>query len=226
MQFTPPQYCSPCLDPCQAKVVGSDQVGYTGPNLPCTAIHTCDSLSVALQKIDEQICELKNTVVSLQHQINSLTTTTTTTIAPTTTTTTTGIAPTTTTTTTVITECLKYSIVIPEGGTGGILGISCSGEVIDVGGLTGPLETDTCARTLAGTGDTVVAVVNSCDNPCVEYTIIVPDGGNATISGVDCDGNPFSGLPLTGPINAPYCFRSVSGVGDINISITGACDTP
>lgn len=79
MQFTPPQYCSPCQDPCQAKVVGSDQVGYTGPNLPCTNVQTCDSLSVALQKIDEQICDLQSTVISLQQQINALTTTTTTT---------------------------------------------------------------------------------------------------------------------------------------------------
>jgi hypothetical protein len=59
---------------------------------------------------------------------------------------------------------------------------------------------------------------------CIEYTIVVPDGGSASISGVDCEGNNFSGLPLTGPINAPYCFRSVTGIGDINISITGPCN--
>jgi hypothetical protein len=77
MQSAP---CTPCSDPCQPKAVASNNVSYSAPNLPCTGIHTCDSLSVALQKIDEQICSLKNTVLSLQQQINSLTTTTTTTV--------------------------------------------------------------------------------------------------------------------------------------------------
>lgn len=92
--------------------MGSNQVGYTGPNLPCTNIQTCDSLSVALQKIDEQICDLKSTVLSLQQQINSLTTTTTTTtLFPpiTTTTTTTTVSPTTTTTTT---AALTYPVIV------------------------------------------------------------------------------------------------------------------
>lgn len=32
------------------------EVYYTGPNLPCAGINTCDSLETALQKIDEKIC--------------------------------------------------------------------------------------------------------------------------------------------------------------------------
>lgn len=67
--------CNPCSQP----PIGSNQVRYDGPNLPCTNIQTCELLSVSLQKIDEQICQLKQTVVSLQEQINALTTTTTTT---------------------------------------------------------------------------------------------------------------------------------------------------
>jgi len=114
MQFTPPQYCSPCQDPCQSKVVGSDQVGYTGPNLPCTNVQTCDSLSVALQKIDEQICDLKSTVISLQNQINALTTTTST--SSTTTTSTTTVTPPTTTTTTTLAESYPVTVYLAVNG--------------------------------------------------------------------------------------------------------------
>ena len=71
--------CKSCNDPCNTPPVGSNHVKYDGPNLPCTGILNCDSLSVSLQKIDEQICDLKSTVISLQQQINALTTTTTTT---------------------------------------------------------------------------------------------------------------------------------------------------
>ena len=66
-------------DPCNTSTVGSNHVKYDGPNLPCTNIHTCDNLSVALQKIDEQICNLQNVVFLLQNQINNLNTTTSTT---------------------------------------------------------------------------------------------------------------------------------------------------
>lgn len=71
--------CKSCNDPCNKTPVGSNYVKYDGPNLPCTGILNCDSLSVSLQKIDEQICILKTAVLSLQQQINALTTTTTTT---------------------------------------------------------------------------------------------------------------------------------------------------
>lgn len=133
--------------------------------------------------------------------------------------------PTTTTTTTAL-PCLKYRIVVPDGGAGGILGVNCDNEVVDVNDLVGPLTTTLCAKALEGTGDTILTIVNNCDTPCITYQIVVPSGGNATISGVDCDGISFSGTPLTGPINAAYCFRSVTGVGDISISLTGPCDTP
>lgn len=61
------------IDPCQASPTGSDGVVYTGPNLPCTGVNTCDKLTVALQKIDAIICEILDALYNL-------TTTTTTTI--------------------------------------------------------------------------------------------------------------------------------------------------
>jgi hypothetical protein len=59
-----------CSDPYSDKTASSD-VKYTGPNLPCTGIQTCDDLSTILQKMDQAIC-------ALQAVIAPTTTTTTT----------------------------------------------------------------------------------------------------------------------------------------------------
>lgn len=60
----------PC-DPCNAEMLGTSHIKYDGPNLPCTNIQTCDVLSVAFQKIDEQICELKQAIAQIQARLNS-----------------------------------------------------------------------------------------------------------------------------------------------------------
>lgn len=44
------------LDPCNTMTLGTDAVFYIGPNLPCSGINPCDSVSLALQKIDAVIC--------------------------------------------------------------------------------------------------------------------------------------------------------------------------
>jgi len=63
--------CGSCHnDPTQ-----SDAVIYSGPNLPCTGITTCTTLTDALMNIDAQICELIQ-------EIFHLTSSTTTTLAP------------------------------------------------------------------------------------------------------------------------------------------------
>lgn len=56
--------CTPCgsdacVNPCYTYQTQSDHLAYTGVNLPCTGIDTCDTLTVALQKIEEKICELQ-----------------------------------------------------------------------------------------------------------------------------------------------------------------------
>ena len=58
---------------CSVDAIQSDGVIYSGANLPCTGVLTCDTLTVALQKMDEQIC-------LLQEALYNLTTTTSTTI--------------------------------------------------------------------------------------------------------------------------------------------------
>ncbi len=80
---------------CTTQLVPTQYVGYSGPNLPCTGINTCDTVTVAFEKVDNEICDLQSQITVLQNIVNNLigTTTTTTTISPTTTTTTTVICP-------------------------------------------------------------------------------------------------------------------------------------
>ena len=80
---TPQSINTPCGgDPCSAQPIGSQSVVYSGPNLPCTGIQTCNNLSVSLQKVDEKICDLQDQIDALVNALNvCCTTTTTTTIA-------------------------------------------------------------------------------------------------------------------------------------------------
>jgi len=43
-------------DPYANRIIDSDHVEYQGDNLSCTGIQNCDTLTVALQKIDSKIC--------------------------------------------------------------------------------------------------------------------------------------------------------------------------
>lgn len=65
--------CNGSCDPCSASPAQSDNMIYSGPNLPCTGIQTCDTITAAIQKIDAKICEIID-------MIGNLTTTTTTTL--------------------------------------------------------------------------------------------------------------------------------------------------
>ena len=76
-------HCPGCgsIDPCgcgSTKITPSSDIKYTGPNLPGTGIQSCDTLTVALQKIDTEILALKQAIFPT----NSSTTTTTSTAAP------------------------------------------------------------------------------------------------------------------------------------------------
>ena len=47
----------PTCDPYATNtIIDSDHVEYQGDNLSCTGIQNCDTLTVALQKIDSKIC--------------------------------------------------------------------------------------------------------------------------------------------------------------------------
>lgn len=96
-------------DPCNQPQYSSDAISYVGPNLICTTIETCDSVTEAFQKANLKICNLQNTLVALQNQLSSLTTTTSTTSTSTSTTTSTSSS---TTTTTTISNPIYY--VVPK----------------------------------------------------------------------------------------------------------------
>lgn len=95
----------PCIggDPCTIQLTGCENIVYSGPTLPCTQIRNCDTVCVAFQKVDEQICDLKDQIIALQQALALCCTTTTTTS--------TSTSSTTTTTTTILCpSCNFYSI--------------------------------------------------------------------------------------------------------------------
>jgi hypothetical protein len=59
---------------CIAEPVQTDSVIYSGPNLPCTGIHTCDSLTTMMEKLDNIICAIQLEL----YNMNTTTTSTTT----------------------------------------------------------------------------------------------------------------------------------------------------
>ncbi len=110
------------IDPCYTHKTGTDLVFYNGANLPCVGVDTCDSVTLALQKIDQKLCPDALALAVLGSITNNLsirnmfcalvngcipTTTTTTTVAPTT-----------TTTTTISNDCNCYTIENDETESG------------------------------------------------------------------------------------------------------------
>lgn len=57
--------CGCASDPCNPNNnINCDSVIYSGPNLPCSGVEGCDTLCVALQKLDNAICTLPLTSVT------------------------------------------------------------------------------------------------------------------------------------------------------------------
>ena len=76
---TTPRGCG--IDPCFVYKTGSDLVVYNGANLPSTGIDTCNTITVALQKIDDKlspenltttILSILNTNPSLKNQLKTI----------------------------------------------------------------------------------------------------------------------------------------------------------
>lgn len=59
----------------------SNLLTYEGPILPCTGVESCQTLTEVFQRIDNEICILKQKVVVLENALISLSTTTTTSTA-------------------------------------------------------------------------------------------------------------------------------------------------
>ena len=60
--------CKTCSDP----KFDTSYSYYDGPNLPGTGIKTCDSLTLVIQKIDNEILKIKQDISEIKQQINQL----------------------------------------------------------------------------------------------------------------------------------------------------------
>lgn len=43
---------------CTSSLVQSDDIYYSGPPLPCIGLENCDTLTTAIEKVEEAICEI------------------------------------------------------------------------------------------------------------------------------------------------------------------------
>jgi hypothetical protein len=91
---------------------------------------------------------------------------------------------------------------------------------IDASECCNYVPTTTTTTTATPTTTTTTTVLSGC----LEYNVVVPDGGSGTLSGVDCVGNPFGPITLTGPVDQNYCFESISSTGDVTITLVGPCN--
>jgi len=129
----------PCIngDPCTIQPTGCESVVYSGPTLPCTQIRNCDTVCVAFQKVDEQICDLKNQIIALQQALALCCTTTTTTS--------TSTSSTTTTTTTILCpSCNFYAISNSTLSPVNISYYTCGGVFVETS-VAGPSTIYICA---------------------------------------------------------------------------------
>ena len=62
--YTTPTTSGCSSDPCYPTTTNSNLVCYAGPNLSCTGINDGDSLTVSLQKIDNTVCEVNETITA------------------------------------------------------------------------------------------------------------------------------------------------------------------
>jgi hypothetical protein len=124
-----------CGDPCSAQPYPTNGIAYSGPNLPCTGIVTGDTATVAFEKVDNEVCDLKTQITNLQTLVNSLTTTTTSTSTSSTTTTTTTIA---------CPSCKFYSVENSTVSEVEVVYYQCGGILVNAN-VVGPTTIYICA---------------------------------------------------------------------------------
>jgi hypothetical protein len=156
------------VDPCNVPCTPTDNVCYSGPNLPCTGIHTCDTVTVSLQKIDAEVCDLQSQITALQTLVNSLTTTTTTTSTSSTTTTTTTIA---------CPSCEFYSVNNSTITPAEIIYYSCGGiYTTAVVGAFGTIYVCACTESVVvpPTPGVTLSTLGACPTTTTTTTITPP----------------------------------------------------
>jgi hypothetical protein len=65
--------CNSTTNPCGTSGALSNTIVYNGPTLPGSGVEACDTLNVALSKIDEVLVQLKNQVANNTAAISSIT---------------------------------------------------------------------------------------------------------------------------------------------------------
>jgi len=58
---------------------------------------------------------------------------------------------------------------------------------------------------------------------CLSYAFTIPDGGIGGITGINCSGEEFTDSDIPGPASGTVCAFSVSGIGDIELTLEGPC---
>jgi hypothetical protein len=188
--------------------VGSDNVRYIGEPLACTGINPCDTLTVALQKIDNAVCEILDTL---------------------------DVCCTTTTSTTTICPCTTYAYVGPRFNPGTITYVECNtleiiGDtasstpkfacvdnnypIIEVGSIN-VIDTQECCSNTTTTTTTTLALKPYC------YEVTVT--GKCTVYWIDANGNPQSQQVTNDKINICADEGSIASAcgGGAGISVDG-----
>jgi hypothetical protein len=188
--------------------VGSDNVRYIGEPLACTGINPCDTLTVALQKIDNAVCGILDTL---------------------------DVCCTTTTTSTTICPCTTYGYVGPRFNPGTITYVECNtleiiGDtasstvkfacvdnnypIIEVGSIN-VIDTQECCSNITTTTTTALPIKPYC----YEVTVV----GKCTVYWTDENGNPQSEVVTNNKINICADEGSIAsscGAGG-SVSFTG-----
>jgi len=166
--------------------VGSDNIRYAGPVLACTGIEPCDTLTTALQKIDNVVCGILDTL---------------------------DVCCTTTTSTTTICPCTTYGYVGPRFNPGTITYVQCNTlepitdtasstvqfacvdnnyPIIEVGSIN-VIDTQDCCSNITTTTTTTIAI----NSFCYEVTTV----GKCTIYWTDANGDAQSQIVTNNTIN-------------------------
>jgi hypothetical protein len=193
--------------------VGSDNVRYIGEPLACTGIEPCDTLTVALQKIDNAVCNIFDILDVCCTNITTTTTTSSTTICP----------------------CTTYGYVGPRFDPGTITYVECNTlepitdtasstvqfacidnnyPIIEIGSIN-VIDTQDCCSNITTTTTTAVPV-----NPfCYEVTAV----NRCTVYWTDANGDPQSQNLTNATINICADEDSIASScgGGGGISITG-----
>lgn len=242
MVFLPQNPCcsqggssSHCGDPCNAQPIPTDYVTYSGPNLPCTNIRTCDTVTVALQKVDEQICSLQEQIDILQQTIENCCTTSTTTTVPAATTTTTStsttLLPTTTTTTTPIsnTTTTTTSTIIPLTTTTTSTTIIDSTTTTTSTSSTTTSTTSTTTSSTTSTSSTTTSTSSTTTStttaaPCLCYSIQNTDSVDISVSYYECGGSTEVPVCTVVPVESTiYLCVQAEYTAGITVSFGTSC---